>query len=159
MIVYLTAGLDENGKMSYASMSKPKLLRTCSDGTSRWSLDEKEFHNVIFTFEMTNSQAEEVAILASSLTGNKFVAVSRPGDKGPLFVRVPKIGEHVSQGFNGDYYYVGIVKESSATKVLVERDDGSVVLFKRSIAETGYFGQSSSFVLVSGIKNERNPSF
>lgn len=102
-------------------------------------------------------QAEEIAAAASrNDSGRVFVATDTPSSL-PRFdvVEVPKVGDPVSKGFNGDYYPCGTVAKVSPDYRIVTTSDGQRFFRRR---KTGVW-LCSMWYLVEGHISQWNPEF
>lgn len=138
-MLYINVIRDRSGKAISA---------TVLDGHSR----DAETRNNWRTFEA----AQEVA----ALLGPGFIATDAGSHVSPRYdvQQLPKIGDVVSYGFNGDYYPCGTVTKISAGPNFrrIQTSDGKV--FYR-VKQTGCWKNAGTWSLVSGYHNERNPSF
>jgi hypothetical protein len=104
------------------------------------------------------SQAEEYANELTEETGIKHLAYDLGPGCSPRFgaVDVPKIGDLVSKGFNGDYYPEGEVVSVSATFKKITTSTG-VSFYRRGNGEG--WRSDGTWWLVRGHVSEMNPSF
>jgi len=105
----------------------------------------------------TFDAAKDLAARATKDLERSFLATDSGEYVYPRFdvIELPKVGEYVSMGFNGDYYPVGKIKSISKSLRLIVTTDGRK--FYR-IRETGKW-VCGGFGLVRGIRDERNPEF
>jgi len=110
--------------------------------------------------------AEELAAGCTKLTGDQYVAVDNGDNVSPRYdvCKAPKIGDDVSKGFNGDYYYVGkVVKVSKDLRIvhtLMERNGAPYSLrFYRRKQTAAWIQAGGTWCLVPGVRNELNPHF
>lgn len=68
----------------------------------------------------------------------------------------PAVGDDVSMGFNGDYYYVGKVEKIGKNYRQIKA--GGKWFYRRKL-RPAWREAKSPFALVNGIRNELNPSF
>jgi hypothetical protein len=103
--------------------------------------------------------AETLAAARTAETGVQHIAVDDGANRWPRYnvVEAPKVGEFVSQGFNGDYYPVGKIVKIGANYKNITCDDGSV--FRRVKQTGGWKLSKSCFWMVKGNRDARNPSF
>ncbi len=113
---------------------------------SRWEWHDQPFE-----------QIEKLAELATKFFGTLYVATFEPNTSPRHdLVRVPKVGDEVSYGFNGDYYPCGkIIKVTD--KLTVVTDSGK--RFRRFKQTGGWRMEGGTWSLVQGHINERNPHF
>lgn len=103
-------------------------------------------------------QAEAIAAAASrNDSGRVFIATDSPNAY-PRFdvVEVPKVGDEVSMGFNGDYYPRGVVTKVSPDHRIVTTSDGQRFFRRR---KTGVWLYRRMWALVSGHTRKWNPEF
>lgn len=106
----------------------------------------------------TWTEIEEYAQELTKQTGNLYLPCDYGQYRSPRFeaVVVPKVGDEVSKGFNGDYYPQGTVVSVSATYKKITTSTG--VSFYR-VGKTGGWRADGTWWLVSGHRSEWNPSF
>lgn len=104
------------------------------------------------------AHAELVALQATALTGRLHIATDAGAYVSPRYdvIEAPKVGEPVSQGFNGDYYPAGVITKVSKSLRRIETSEG-LVFFRRGSSATWLNGRTWS--MVSGHVSARNPSF
>lgn len=104
-------------------------------------------------------RAQEVAAQLNEATGLNFVAVDCGSGVFPRFdvTQMPKVGDEVSRGFNGDYYPCGTVVSISATGKQVMTSDGRKFIRRKQTA--AWVEARSCFCLVKGHINRLNPEF
>lgn len=72
----------------------------------------------------------------------------------------PKVGQEVSQGFNGDYHHVGkIVRITPNWMVVVEDAEGNVTKFNRRKSTAVWKPIGGYGSMVHGVVNRYNPEF
>ena len=105
------------------------------------------------------ADAQRLADEFTAKTGDLHLAVDDGAYVSPRYdvVKAPKVGEFVSQGFNGDYYPVGTIVKVGKGAKNITCDDGSV--FRRVKLKGGWKLTKSCFWMVKGNRDERNPSF
>lgn len=116
---------------------------------SRW--DWKSFEEV-----------ERLAAYLSAMTGKIHLGVDSGPCVSPQFdvIEAPRVGDEASRGFNGDYYPVGkIVRITKGLMVITEDEHGKQRRFNRIKKSGGWREVGRGFWLVSGVRDERNPSF
>lgn len=90
----------------------------------------------------------------------KFIATDAGSNVSPRYdvQELPRVGDFVSKGFNGDYYPVGTIKSISAGPAFrkITTEDGST--FWR-VKQTGCWREGGTWSMVKGRHDERNPSF
>ena len=75
-------------------------------------------------------------------------------------IEVPKVGEDVSYGFNGDYYPCGkIVRVTPSLRVIAEDERGNKTTFNRRQQTACWKKVGGTWSLVKGIHKEQNPHF
>lgn len=108
----------------------------------------------------------DYAAQVSALCGEEYIAVDNGGWCSPRYdiVRLPRVGDKVSQTYNGDYYPCGEIVKIGKNHARVTTSDGTV--FTRRLHGAGALANSarwcvtgSGFTLVRGHRDERNPSF
>lgn len=113
------------------------------------------------------ADAERIAALLNETrksvgggTGTKWIATDAGSNVSPRYdiQELPRVGEFVSKGFNGDSYPVGTIKSISAGPAFrrIETHDGSV--FWR-VKQSGSWRNDGTWYLMPGRHDERNPSF
>lgn len=102
----------------------------------------------------TFDAAKEIALLL----GDEFIATDAGPHVSPRYdiVKLPKIGDKVSQAFNGDHYPAGQIKSISKSLRLIVTDTG--LKFYR-VRETGSWRNQGTWFLEAGHHSELNPSF
>lgn len=98
--------------------------------------------------------AQRIAEQLSEETGDTYIAVERHDDY--AVERMPKIGDVVSYGFNGDWYPCGTIEKISKTMKKVTTSDGGV--FWRQ-GNTATYKRAGTWTLARGVHNDRNPHF
>ena len=73
-------------------------------------------------------------------------------------VKAPAVGDDVSRGFNGDYYPCGKVTYVTAKTAAVVRTSNGLE-FRRRKNTSSWLQTGGTWSLISGIYDERNPSF
>lgn len=102
----------------------------------------------------------EAAEAIAKALGEGYIAVDAGAHVSPRYdvIELPKVGDDVSYGFNGDYYPCGkiiyISRGPNYRKIVT--DDGSV--FWR-LRKTGSWKKDQTWSLVQGVINKRNPEF
>lgn len=106
------------------------------------------------------ADAEKVA----ALLGEGYIPTDAGSHVSPRYdvQALPKVGDDVSYGFNGDYYPAGKITSISKgplfRKVVATNAAGRVHTFWRR-RKSGSWVMDQTWSLVGGIHNERNPSF
>lgn len=102
----------------------------------------------------TFEDAKEIA----ALLGDEFVATDAGKNVSPRYdiTQIPKVGDKVSQAFNGDHYPAGQIKSISKSLKLIVTDTG--LKFYR-VRETGSWRNAGTWFLEAGHHSELNPSF
>jgi len=138
------------------------------DETVPWTRDQNfENRNDWKTFE----EAVRVAMALNAAEAAKVPAertVYIPTDAGahvsPRYdvEALPKVGDDVSYGFNGDSYPCGkitsISKGPDYRRIVAKNDAGTECVFWR-LRKTGSWKYQQTWSLMKGVHNERNPSF
>lgn len=105
--------------------------------------------------------AEQMAAKCNALKdGETYIATDAGSGCSPRYdvQRVPKVGEAVSKGFNGDYYPCGkIVSVGTGSKMIIKTDTGAV--FYRRRTSGGWLMQGGTWWLVLGTHNDKNREF
>ncbi len=101
---------------------------------------------------------QQVAEQLSSDNDNHFLAIDNGASCHPRYdiIEVPKIGEAVSQSFNGDSYPAGYIKSISKSLKKITTTTGLSFYRKRL---SGAWVNNGTWSMISGHINERNPSF
>lgn len=122
----------------------------------------------------TFEQADKIARELSEATGRVFLAVDSGPNVSPRYdvIEAPKIGDSVSRGFNGDYYPCGTVTHigkdyrtitTSDLKRTYDSEDNEVLtprkFWRKKLTGAWMEEGGGPFCLVSGHRDERNPSF
>lgn len=133
--------IDQNGKAIKASKERDDDVKQLS----RW--DYKGL--------------DQVTTLAQQLTaasGEQYLPVDSGPSVSPRFdiIEAPKVGEHVSMGFNGDYYPVGKITGISDSFRVITTSDGKRFFRRR---QSGTWRHSKTWSLVTGVHNDQNPHF
>jgi hypothetical protein len=110
----------------------------------------------------TYADAEAIAKSANEMAGgtDTYIATDAGEYTSPRYdvQRVPKVGELVSKGFNGDYYPCGkIVSVGTGAKMVVKTDTGAV--FYRRKLTGSWVKEGGTWYLVAGHKSDKNPHF
>ena len=123
--------------------------------TQEYPKDRAHFSRHDFkTFEV----AEEMAAAATQFSGVLHIATDGGSGMYPRFdvIEAPKVGDAVSQSFNGDSYPRGeIVKVSKSLKKIVTSTGHTFWRHKQS----GSWIVNGYASMVSGHRHEMNPSF
>jgi hypothetical protein len=123
-------------------------------------MDRMEHRRVKSRWDIRDfAEAERWAELAQVATGKQHLAVDSGAHCSPRFdvIEAPKVGDPVSEALNGDYYPCGHITRISASYRRIETDGGDV--FHRYRDSASWRKQKSSFWMVIGHRNERNPDF
>lgn len=109
----------------------------------------------------TLADAEAMAVKANALNdGTTYIATDAGSCTSPRYdvQAVPKVGQDVSYGFNGDYYPCGkIVSVGKGAKMIVKTDTGKT--FYRRKLTGSWLMEGGTWWLVQGTHNEKNPHF
>lgn len=162
MIYYLS----KNGKLVYVTNKSPWTGR----GPKVWAPIEDhngnlvDFDDVKDNWELkTLEEAEQIAAIANTITGfTDWFAYDDGECVSPRFglAHFPQVGDEVSKGFNGDYYYVGKIERITPTGVCVVRgEQGDVSRFNRVRKTAGWKKSGGTWWMVRGVHNELNPHF
>ena len=102
--------------------------------------------------------AESVAKQITERTGREYIAADNGTHTSHRYSvgAVPRVGDPVSKGFNGDYYPCGYVKSVSASRKVVETTTGYRFYRHR---QTAAWRLHKCWWLIAGHRDERNPSF
>lgn len=128
----------------------------------RTALGEWITRNDIHSFEYAERIAGE-ATRNAQLDGSsdRFIATDSGTNCWPRYdvIKAPAVGDVVSKGFNGDYYFVGtIIKIGKNDKqITVQTDTGAIETFRRRKL-TGAW-TDGTFALIPGRHEARNPHF
>lgn len=134
--------LNEDGSLKDIA---EKIEAEPSQRKSRWDLD---------TFE----QAEALAAEATALKGRPYIATDAGPYSAPRYdvAEMPQVGDKVSYAYNGDYYPDGeIAKISDSGRKITTTSGNAYYRYKK----TGGWLMNGMWSLVSGHRNDRNPSF
>lgn len=113
----------------------------------------KDFHNY-----KSFAEVQELAIWATEYTGKTYLACN----DGSYFevIEAPQVGDEVSRGFNGDYYYVGkIVRITPNWMVVAEDEDGRQTKFNRRKNSASWKPIGGYGSMVGGRVERLNPEF
>jgi hypothetical protein len=102
--------------------------------------------------------AEEMATAATKFSGELYIATDAGKYSWPQFdvIKAPKVGDKVSQSFNGDSYPRGeIVKVSKSLKLVTTSTGHKFYRHKRS----GAWMVNGYASMIPGHVSEMNPSF
>jgi hypothetical protein len=105
-------------------------------------------------------EAAELAAKASAEKGIEYI----PVDRGPCvsprygYEHAPKVGEPVSEAFNGDSYPAGKIIKVGKNYKRVTTDTGAV-FYRRKLTGIWLRSPGGTFAMIHGTHNERNPSF
>jgi hypothetical protein len=118
-----------------------------ADCISRWDIQ---------SFDHANRLA--VAATIFDPKGGFYIATDAGEYVSPRYdvIAVPTVGSAVSGCFNGDSYPEGVITKISKSLRRVETSTGAVFYRKR---QTGCWVSNGTWSMVSGHRNERNPSF
>lgn len=114
----------------------------------RWNM--KTFADAMHTADRANTLND----------GNTYIATDAGSCVSPRYdvQRVPKVGEEVSYGFNGDYYPCGkIVSVGKGAKLIVKTSTGAT--FYRRKLTGSWIKEGGTWCLVMGTHNDKNPHF
>lgn len=102
--------------------------------------------------------AESVARQISERTGREYIAADNGQYTSHRYSvgAVPRVGDPVSKGFNGDYYPVGFVASVSASRKVITTTTGYRFYRHR---RTAAWRLHQCWWLIAGHRDERNPSF
>lgn len=103
----------------------------------------------------TEDEAKKIAELATALTGNVWISGNSSTGNFQI-IEAPKIGDDVSEGFNGDYDYVGTITAITPTWRITT---STGVKFSRVKNSLGWKRVHSNTSMIHGIINARNPHF
>lgn len=106
----------------------------------------------------TMSAAQDVAAKANAKAGyRRYLAVDRGAYVAPRFdvIEMPRVGDEVSHGFNGDYYPDGTIVSISKSLKVITTSTGTKYYRKR---ESGRWA-SGTWTLIRGHRTEQNPHF
>lgn len=112
-----------------------------------------------FRIDFTSlDQAQRIAESASEFSGSRYLSVDNGNGSWPRFdvVEAPKVGDLVSQSFNGDSYPRGKIVKISPTFKKVTTDTGHE--FYR-LKHTGSWLINGYAAMIPGHHSEMNPSF
>lgn len=118
------------------------------------SMDPRNYEN------RNDWKSFEAAETIAKALGDGYIAVDAGAHVSPRYdvIELPKVGDDVSYGFNGDYYPCGKIVHMSRgpnyRKIVT--DDGSVFWRAR---KTGSWKKDQTWTLVQGVINKRNPDF
>lgn len=144
-MIYVGTKLNE---VAFIAHSHTETQQFDSDVTwqSRWDWKDKE-------------TVDNIAAEVTKLTGELYIGTDAGSSTSPRYdvQRVPKVGDEVSMGFNGDYYPVGKVVSISPTlrKITVEGEQGQKDFYR--VRETGCWKHQRTWSLLQGHHDERNP--
>jgi hypothetical protein len=112
----------------------------------RWDWSDMPFETV-----------QMLALRLTSMTGTSYIA-TRSMSSHPChdIVAIPKVGDQVSYGFNGDYYPDGTIVKISK-KLMITTSTGNTY---RRVRDSGSWTQpGGTWGLVKGHISEKNPHF
>jgi hypothetical protein len=100
----------------------------------------------------------DAALEVAEVLGTEYIATDAGPHVSPRYdvIKLPQIGDKVSQSFNGDSYPAGTIKSISKSLSLIITTTG--LKFYR-VRETGSWRNNQTWSLRSGHHDERNPSF
>lgn len=113
----------------------------------------KNYHNYT-----SFAEVQALAEWATKYTGEVYLACN----DGSYFevIEAPKVGDEVSRGFNGDYYYVGkIVRITPNWMVVAEDAEGHQTKFNRRKNTASWKPIGGYGGMVHGVVNRQNPEF
>lgn len=130
---------------------------------SRW--DWNSYERAVEVAAKLNADAEAVGALDEQGHVATYIAVDQGSGCSPRYDVIAGwyVGEKVSKGFNGDYYPVGTIVKMSADQriITVQSDNPEVPLrkFWRRKLTSCWLLTGGTWRLVSGVHNDKNPSF
>lgn len=103
--------------------------------------------------------AEAHAAHLNATTDSTWIAYYTDYACDPFMVaELPKVGDEVSKGFNGDYYPSGKIAKISKTFNRITTTEGDVFT-RTGPMKWKIGGKKGAFTLVRGLIDERNPHF
>lgn len=107
----------------------------------------------------TMPEAVKAAEEQTKATGQEWLSCDRGSHVWPRYciVQTPAVGDKVSYGFNGDYYPDGEIVRVSGGNLTVTTSGGHRY-YRRGNSPT-WIQAGGTWSLVSGHRDERNPSF
>lgn len=116
-----------------------------------------------FKAGMDDGAPDREEIIAAEATalkdGNVYIAIDSGGSVRPRYdvIRAPALGDKISFGFNGDYYPDGEIVRISKTRKKITSSNGRA--YYRTNERSGSWKHESTWGMVPGHRDERNPSF
>lgn len=104
-----------------------------------------------------NTLADAQAVV-DAFSEDNLLAVDKGAWVSPRFdvIEMPKVGDEVSMGFNGDYYPVGTITNISSSLKVITTSTGKK-FYRRKL--TGQWLYSQTFTLIAGTHSKMNPEF
>jgi len=108
------------------------------------------------------AEVEDIANQLAALDGQSWIAYDNGSHTSHRYgvMTIPKIGDDVSYGFNGDYYPCGkITRITPSLRITATDERGNKKVFNRKRTTSSWVMVGGTWSLVKGIHDERNPSF
>lgn len=134
-----------NGMVAFDDRNEETRLNSSYREQDRW--EWKSFGTV-----------EDLAEMATEFHKEKYLPVDRGPHHSPRYdvIKAPKVGDKISYSFNGDTYPDGeIARISDSFRVITSTTGQRYYRWHR----TGSWLYDQTWTMVSGHRNERNPSF
>ena len=113
-------------------------------------------HHDFTSFE----QVESILKIINEKFGTDYIATDAGEHCSPRFgiAELPKVGDDVSYGFNGDYYPCGkIVRVTPSLTVIAEDTEGHQTRFRRVKKTGGWKREGGTWWMVQGVVSKLNP--
>lgn len=159
--------------MSYVLFNKGEVVGVTTESPFTGTPKLKEFEGVTYDEAKDTrgfksmGEAEAVAEKLTKITGERWIAFDN-GDGLQRYgvMELPKVGDDVSYGFNGDYYPAGKITRITPSLRIYVSDEAKpdahprkhLVFFRRK-QTSGWVMKGGTWGLVKGIHDERNPHF
>jgi len=108
----------------------------------------------------SKAEVDALALRLTAMSGKHWIGFDDgPGTSHQFGVmEVPRIGDDVSYGFNGDYRPCGkITKITKGLRITATDEKGHTMVFNRKKETSGWKRVGGTWWLVKGIHDERNP--
>jgi len=118
-------------------------------------INRNDFH--AFEFAATLAAMCNARAIGAGTT-DRYMATDAGEHTSPRYdvIRVPQVGAAVSRHFNGDSYPAGTIAKISKSLRVITTTDGTT-FYRR--ARTAAWVNAGTWAMISGHRNDRNPSF
>jgi hypothetical protein len=160
---------------TYVLLNKGKVVAVAPEQPYTGTPKMKEFPGITYDQAKQNgwdyktfAEAEDIAAQLTEIYGVTWIAYDNGSGTSDQFgvMELPKVGDDVSYGFNGDYYPCGkIVRITKGLRIYTEdvsKSDGAhrqKCTFNRKGKTSGWKMVGGTWSLIKGIVDERNPHF